>query len=372
MNDTTIEQAQDRALDFIARNQKPDGAFEGLSGSRNFITSLVLLSLGGSDSAQARQIAEKGARFLISERSSEWSWNYWPRGSAEAAAMPYPDDLDDTACALAAISRWIPDSVSGKALAWLTKHLARAEIQEGGPYGTWMLREGAAEEWRDCDVAVNSNVARLLRMHEIATPSIEAFIEECIAKGSYPSLYYRSPIVILYFISRSYRGQLQEKAASLILNSQNPEGSWSTGLETALATTSLLSFGVPPEKCAASAGAPCEAGNRRQLAGRRTIQRRSQERVRGKRLAGADSGIRIRSPERLPISTTAAIIPSRPASRRARGDQGGNSARDKKAIREIFAKNQISHGRSIREDPRLRQVPGNNHAPRPVRAGTPP
>ena len=69
---------------------------------------------------------------VLEEKSIGWTWNYWPRNSPSALTDPYPDDMDDTACAIAALALWKPKIIDGKVLAHITQSLIITESRPGG------------------------------------------------------------------------------------------------------------------------------------------------------------------------------------------------------------------------------------------------
>src|SRR3989344_5315036 len=112
------------SIKFLLKNQKDNGSFLSLTSlspdnfknahecQSVFSTALILSCLNALDGNNSREllgIKQKAANFLLSQKSSNWSFNYWARGSRQAEEMPYPDDLDDTACALSALYKHNPD-----------------------------------------------------------------------------------------------------------------------------------------------------------------------------------------------------------------------------------------------------------------------
>jgi len=249
-----IEISITEGLDFLAKEQKSDGSFfsETLPGEEKhespFFTSLIAISLSGiSDNHRAKEIASKACNFLLTQKSHHWSFNYWARESRESAETPYPDDLDDTFCALSAISLNKPELITGGVLAHAATMLAALEEKEGGPYKTWLVPETAAPAWKDIDLAVNGNIAYFLSLQDISLPSINSMIEKAAKSQKFSSPYYVSPYPAIYFISRFFR----EKTAGKIINfllSKEKDGRWSDPLNTALAVSALINLGHPKEK----------------------------------------------------------------------------------------------------------------------------
>lgn len=231
----------EKIISFIAAHQEKNGAFDQ---QMTFHTSLILLCIRYAESDKAEDVKKQASEFLLKERSSSWSFNYWQRHSKESKEKPYPDDLDDTCCALAALTLNSPESINGETLAHLVRTLTLCETAPGGPYETWILPKEKKLEWHDIDPGVNANIAYVLNLHDIRIPSLQTYLEKIIETESYSSKYYESPLVILYFISRSYQGPLSGKAADFIQARQDKNRTWGNDLETALAISALINFGA--------------------------------------------------------------------------------------------------------------------------------
>lgn len=249
---------------FLARQQQSDGGFLTLSSQQaenfdqatgcrtTFSSSLILSGLcqlpQGTPLLQG--VKDRLAAFLLTQRSEHWSFNYWLRGSPEAVERPYPDDLDDTFCALAALSRCRPALIGADAWANIVTLLTTVEAAEGGPYRTWLVPPTADARWCDVDLAVNSNVAYFLSLHDISLPGLQAFIEAALGAQTYTSRYYPSVYPVLYFLSRVYRGSSVVRLREFLRAQQNADGTWGNSLNTALACVALLNLHAPPETCA--------------------------------------------------------------------------------------------------------------------------
>lgn len=248
---------------FLAKEQLPDGSFKSFSSSslKNFRcektyrsifpSALILACLntvtevtGASETIE--KMKQKTVRFLLAQKSEHWSFNYWERGSEEAEKMPYPDDLDDTFCALSSLYSSDPSLVPAESLTKIVSLLTFNETREGGPYRTWLVPEGAEAAWIDTDLAVNANVAYFLSLQDVDLPEIVSFVEEAIIKAKYVSPYYPSLYPIAYFISRFYSGPKSGLMQKHLLKKQKPTGAFGNPLETALAVSALLRLGSDP------------------------------------------------------------------------------------------------------------------------------
>jgi hypothetical protein len=241
-----------RGLEWLACEQRSDGSYlclvsEVLDDYRiseavpaivptNIVLSSLIVFQG---SEKAEQIKKKAAAFLHEEKNEYWSFNYWFRTSDWYTKEPYPDDLDDTFCALAALYQYDPSAFDGGALAKIVLMLASAEKAEGGPYDMWLVPPEGRKTWNDVDLVVNANVGFFLNLQQIHLPKLTAFIEESIEieKFEFP---YNKIYPAIYFIARWYRGPKVEKLVQLLLKHQEAEGGWENPLRTALALNTLM------------------------------------------------------------------------------------------------------------------------------------
>jgi len=222
---------------------------DGQQRATTFVTALVAGALTGVADPEAETVRRRAVDFLLGERGPQWSFNYWARGSKEAAALPYPDDWDDTSCALSAIMRLRPEAVGGEVLAAMVNLLTATEVAEGGPYRTWMVGAEAGPEWHDVDVAVNCNIAYMLSLQEVELPSLVELLERALAAGELRSPYYPTGYPLVYFASRWYRGpQVGRLREWLELRKQG--GWWGDPLRTALAVSASLNLGARSEEVA--------------------------------------------------------------------------------------------------------------------------
>lgn len=246
---------------FLYNAQQKDGSFLSLSSTNphdyknartyhtTFVTSLILSCLNGlTQTSEVQKMKQKAVSFLLTQKSKDWSFNYWVRRSKEATIMPYPDDLDDTFCALAALFEYRPQILDGAAFATIIGILTSTEVREGGPYRTWLVTEGSADIWKDVDIAVNSNIAYFLSKQQIELPNITELIETAIESNSLSSPYYYSNYPILYFISRFYKGPSKNKIQRLLSKSYD----WDNSLHIALRIVALLNLDIAHRKVSQS------------------------------------------------------------------------------------------------------------------------
>lgn len=249
-----------KGISFLANEQQKNGGFLSLSSSQandfnhakkyhsTFLTSLIFSATTILPKTPEQSNLHKNiAQFLLSQKSTYWSFNYWERGSKESVALPYPDDLDDTFCALSALYLHDADTIDGEALGKIATLLTATEEKEGGPYRTWLVPDDAPRVWKDIDLAVNNNIAYFLSMQGVSLPSLKKLTESAIQNKKYTSPYYPMPYPVIYFISRWYKGKEVNDIKDFLLKKQK-NGIWENPLYTALALLSLhnLSAKISP------------------------------------------------------------------------------------------------------------------------------
>jgi hypothetical protein len=252
------EQAFDaisQGVTYLCSQQQKDGSFLSLSSPRQdnftktlifhstFSTSLILDSLHSiPKKSNLQDVKRKASLFLLNQKSTHWSFNYWTRNSEQAKKLPYPDDLDDTSCALAALFHYDRTIIDGSVLAHVVRLFTSTEVKEGGPYRTWLVPEDADNIWKDIDIAVNSNVAYFLSLYEIALPQLTGYIEDRIINNKLFSPYYPTEFPIFYFISRFYNGKYKNKLIESLLAKRNSKYTWDNPLNTALAMSTICNL----------------------------------------------------------------------------------------------------------------------------------
>lgn len=245
-----VEQAIADGLAYIAQAQDNDGGFTSFSSpslapfqplhkyQTTFVPSLILSSLSLCPAAVL--IRQRLAEFLQSQKSDAWTYNYWQTTSPQRQTLAYPDDLDDTFCALSALAIHDPALADEGMLAAAVKILIAAESRPGGPYRTWLVAPDSDPVWLDVDLAVNSNIAYFLSIASEPLPSLVDFIDTTLLRGEVFSPYYPSSLPLLYFIARGYAGQQQTLLIKTIRAAQLKAA---TSLDQALLLSALLRLG---------------------------------------------------------------------------------------------------------------------------------
>lgn len=259
MKHTEYTEAVNKGLEFIADQQVKNGGFESfwsqgqttfdVSTPRytTFFPSLILNSVSEIDNAIAKQIKQKIITYLLSQKSKNWSFNYWERDSKMYIERPLPDDLDDTFCALTAIYRNQPDLLTGDVMASIAHVLFSLELKEGGPYRTWLASDKADKAWKDIDLAVNANIAYFLSLQDIELPHLTELFEEKIKEKDLASIYYPDIYPIAYFIARVYNGAMQTDINNYILKLEG-RNFWGSPHNAALCLSALINNNYPINK----------------------------------------------------------------------------------------------------------------------------
>jgi hypothetical protein len=247
-NVAKLKQAISDGVAYIAGQQLPGGGFKSFSSpskqdfqsqkiyQTTFVPSLILAALSVTDSADSQAIRESLATFLINEASPAQSFNYWSEQASEHRSQPYPDDLDDTFCALSSLFLHDQKIITEQVLAQSIKLLLATETAVGGPYRTWLVPKTAESAWLDIDLAVNSNIAYFLSLVSKPLPNLTRWIDEAIVQDKLVSPYYPSAYPIAYYMARGYSGRQKDcfiKLLEKLLEAAD------TPLEIALCLSSL-------------------------------------------------------------------------------------------------------------------------------------
>lgn len=242
-----------KGLEFLKSRQLNDGSFVGDSfsavGDKHglptvFDTSVILCAL----EPLKKELIESGmvyraVSFLQLQRNNDGSCNYWKIGSDMREIFPYPNDMDDTALLLAALAIYSPKTIDGAVYAQIAHLLTTTEIQVGGPYNTWICDWKNDNRWHDQDTAVNANIAFLLSKIDIELPNLIELFESSIQSKNLESKYYSSVIIILYFIARSYSGEMKQEIIDMILDARTDDH-FGNPLLASLAISTLIRLGV--------------------------------------------------------------------------------------------------------------------------------
>lgn len=210
-----------------------------------FFSSLIAGGLSVTDEdVRVRAIIDRTVQFLLTQKSDAWSFNYWPRFSQSARTLPYPDDLDDTFCSLAALHLSAPHLLTPETMASIMQLLIATETAPGGPYRTW-LTSRPEPVWNDVDVAVNANIAYFCKLQGITLPPLLEYLKSSIKNKSFVSPYYPTSLPTLYYLARAF-DNAEQSIKDLIIQALHVEPK-NTLLDHALAVCALLRLGVVPQ-----------------------------------------------------------------------------------------------------------------------------
>jgi len=206
-----IQAAIDRGILFLERRQRTDGELpvsaSGTPDPAVFPTAVIAHALSCAPSA--RHVRDRALDFLEAEMDPRGLWRHWPARHPHHTIIP--PDLDDTACASAALARAgraVPDNrqrlldnrtSSGLFRTWLiTRVEARHPLTLFG-----FFRSTSAKPF-DVDAVVNANVLHYLGPGPHARRVVEylaAVMRERRERTC--DKWYENPFVVWYFFSRA-------------------------------------------------------------------------------------------------------------------------------------------------------------------------
>lgn len=242
---TALDDAIRRAVDFLAERQLPDGAFDVListdpamsgdctSDSSIFPTALAAQALAFAP--EADPIRSRALAFLVDQMEPGGLWKHWPRGHPHQHTLP--PDMDDTACASAALRLGglsLPDNRrlilanrarSGLFYTWFTprwewnaarghRRIVWAQLRH--PAVLYMFFTRTSARPGDVDAVVNANAVHYLGIGPDTAPVVEHLLE-ILRSGteSESDKWYENPFAIWYFVARAIGGAMPEAAGLL-------------------------------------------------------------------------------------------------------------------------------------------------------------
>ncbi len=225
-------------LSYLKATQFSNGSFE----NSPFQTSLILICLSNlKNNTTVQLIARNAISYLFSQKSLQGSWNYYDRSQTHPVL---PDDLDDTAMALAAIAVHEPGLVTEEVLLSFVNNLIAHETREGGPYFTWIVPQHLRESWGDIDLVVNSTINFFLNQQKIFLEPLDTFLENAITHQSLESKYY-SRLHHCFFLSRSCSSRAKKNLMKILVQLYPHI---TTPLDRSLFITTYLNLGGTPQK----------------------------------------------------------------------------------------------------------------------------
>jgi len=241
------KEAVARGVEFLRRVQLSSGELPVLASGKPdpsvFPTAVMAHSL--SFAPDANDVCARALDFLAAEMEPGGVWKHWPRSHPQHAFLL--PDLDDTACASAALTRagrFVPDN-----RARLLKNRNRR-----GLFRTWLLQyrhplamyaffTRTSAKPLDIDAVVNANV--LFYLGEV--PGVVEHLLEVLRENRerHCDKWYDNPFVVWYFFARALH-RLAPEAGDLLAK-KIAAAAPSNALEHALAACALLSIGRRPD-----------------------------------------------------------------------------------------------------------------------------
>lgn len=205
--DRALGPAAARALEFLADVQEDDGDFAVFAAtdrqlrrgavldSSPFNVAHVLCALGAFPGEAGERLRGRAAAYLLREADPERAtWSYFARHTGRRL----DDDLDDTACASAALRGAAPPAWLARNVRWVL-----GNRDERGLFRTWIRPPGAAN---DVDAVVNANVLFYLGDRP-ETAAAAAFLREIVARGEEAAhvVYYENELALYHALTRAHR-----------------------------------------------------------------------------------------------------------------------------------------------------------------------
>lgn len=240
-----IDQAIERGLGFLAAKQLEWGEFRSLTclddalkrcrfESSPFATTFVVDVLAGLPGEQPAAMRSRALAWLRAEQQAGGVWGYWAKRNSDFGK--FPADLDDTATVSYALrAAGVPFEDN--------RAVFDANRDSQKRFLTWIRKDG----FNDVDCAVNANV--LMYLGE-SRPEVCAWVVDQVGKGAACAPYYPDPLAIDYLVTRAReRGvscftQLDGLIASRLVKARQPDGTFGSALDDALAVTIALRTGA--------------------------------------------------------------------------------------------------------------------------------
>jgi hypothetical protein len=269
---TDLDDAISRGVVFLQHAQQADGGFlnlfwygdaEPVEVGNVFPAALIAHSLASVP--EGRAIREKALDFLAAEASPEGIWRHWARGEPRQEFLP--PDVDDTACASAALrdsGRPVPANQAllfanrdrrGLFYTWFTwrprwSGLAHARLvwpQLRHLRTLWPLFTRTIASVGNVDAVVNANALFYLgpRPETAAIPPYLVDILERDAETECDTWYF-NPFVVWYFLARALAPGHEE--AGRLMRRKLASAEPRTPLEIATAQCARLYWGLPADE----------------------------------------------------------------------------------------------------------------------------
>jgi hypothetical protein len=233
-----------RGVMFLRRVQLPTGELPVLASGKPdpsvFPTAVMAHSLSFAPSAA--DVRQRALDFLAGEMQPGGLWKHWPRSHPQHEFLL--NDLDDTACASAVLTRAgreVPDN-----------HARLVKNRNGrGLFRTWLLEYGhplamyafftrTSAKPFDADAVVNANVLFYLGAIPEVVEQLLAVLRE--NRERHCDKWYDNPFVVWYFFARALGG-----VAAEVIEPKLAAATPASALEHALAACAHLYCGRSPK-----------------------------------------------------------------------------------------------------------------------------
>jgi hypothetical protein len=253
-----VTESISRGIAFLEQQQEPSGEFmTEMSVNRSmaspqiqhsvYIHAYIMYSLASLPHSLpgVRRILTRASAFLRTQQEPDGWWRFYGHFLHDP-----PPDVDDTSVALAALIVSNTDTKAGdEAHRWITS-LYKLRT-EGGLYKTWRDPDYNAAGFQLPDAVVNANVLLLEGLVGVEDTALVHFFLKTIHLDRYEYLntYGVTNLVLPYLISRCFsQGHVKglevgmDRLAEFVVGLQHKDGSWGSGLDTALALLTFLNI----------------------------------------------------------------------------------------------------------------------------------
>ncbi|KKQ51712.1 MAG: hypothetical protein US70_C0014G0015 [Parcubacteria group bacterium GW2011_GWD2_38_11] len=238
-----VRKTIEKGLVFLQTNQLPSGEMKVLYceekemnnckfESSSVPTVFVLDAISFSKNKQAKEIFQKGHKFVLGQQNEDGLWSYW---SKESSLFASPD-FDDTAVASLYLE---------KNNILFRENKNKFEKNPDGLYYTWTSETDDLMKKVEIDPGVNANILAYLKNND---EKVCSFVNSAVKRDNKKLFYYPNKQAFYYIISKAYSSGalcLLESKDDIIkktISLQKTDGSFGNNLETALSLSTLLNY----------------------------------------------------------------------------------------------------------------------------------